>query len=474
MDTIFAASDELFAQINQFLTSIILFDVLPGAGELPFAVAWLVIGALFFTLRLRFINVWGFWHAIQITLGRFNESKDPGEVSHFQALTTALSATVGLGNIAGVAIAVSIGGPGATFWMILAGFLGMTSKLVECTLAVMYRRIDDNGKVMGGPMEYLSKGFGEKGCTKLGKALAVLFSIMCIGGSLGIGNSFQVSQSLTAVSGSLPWLANAPWAYGLIMTILVGVVIIGGLKRIAKVTDKIVPFMCGIYVLTALLIVLYHYTEIPAALLSIVQGAFTPEAGYGGFIGVLITGFKRAAFSNEAGIGSAAIAHSAAKTHYPIREGFVAMLEPFVDTVVICTMTSLVIIITGAHNSPLTADLVATNQGAALTAYAFGSVISWFPHILSVSVFLFAFSTMISWSYYGERCWSYLFGEGSSLVYKAIFLLAAFFGSVTTASHVIEFSDLMVLSMALPNLFGLYVLGGKVKRAIGEYRSTHL
>lgn len=471
MNSIFATTDQFFAQVNQLLSSLLLFDVLPGEGELPFAVAWLVAGALFFTLRLSFINIWGFFHAIQITLGRFNESKDPGEVSHFQALTTALSATVGLGNIAGVAIAVSIGGPGATFWMILAGFLGMTSKLVECTLAVMYRRIDENGKVMGGPMEYLSKGFGEKGWTRLGKVLAVLFSIMCIGGSLGIGNAFQVSQSLTAVSGVLPWLSDAPWAYGLIMILLVGLVIVGGIRRIAKVTDKLVPLMCGVYVLATLTIVLYHYDQIPGAFMAIIQGAFTPEAGYGGFVGVLVTGFKRAAFSNEAGIGSSAIAHSAAKTQYPIREGFVAMLEPFVDTVVICTMTSLVIIITGAYNSPLTAELVATNQGAALTSYAFGSVISWFPYILSLSVFLFAFSTMISWSYYGERCWSYLFGEKTSMAYKFIFLLAAFFGSVTTASHVIEFSDLMVLGMALPNLLGLYVLGGKVKKAIKNYNS---
>lgn len=469
MDTFFSQTDQLFAYANQYLSAILLFDILPGPAALPFAVAWLIIGAFFFTLRLKFINIFGFIHAIQITFGKFDDKKAPGEVSHFQALTTALSATVGLGNIAGVAIAISIGGPGATFWMILAGFLGMTSKLVECTLAVMYRRIDSHGTVMGGPMEYLSQGFSEKGWPRLGKFLSVFFCIMCIGGSFGIGNSFQVSQSLNAVQNSLPIFSELPWLYGILLTALVGVVIIGGLRRIAKVTDKIVPFMCGLYVITALLILAAHYDHIPQAFFSIISGAFTPEAGYGGFIGVLITGFKRAAFSNEAGIGSAAIAHSAAKTKIPIREGFVAMLEPFVDTVVICTMTSLVIIITGAYQAPEAAEFVTSNQGAALTAYAFGSVISWFPHVLSLAVVLFAFSTMISWSYYGERCWAYLLGARYSLGYKIIFLMAAFFGSVTTASHIIEFSDLMVLAMAFPNLLGLYVLGGKVQAAISQY-----
>ncbi len=447
-----------------------LFDILPGEAELPFALAWLIAGALFFTVRLKFINIRGFKHAFQIIRGRFDNQKDPGEVTHFQALTTALSATVGLGNIAGVAIAVSLGGPGATFWMILAGFLGMTSKMAECTLAVMYRSIDENGAVMGGPMEYLSKGFSEKGFPKLGKCLAVLFSVMCVGGSLGIGNAFQVNQSLNAVAGSIPILQQYPWIYGLAMTVLVAAVIIGGLKRIARVTNKLVPFMCGIYVLAALIVLSIHYSEIPYAIALIFRGAFTPEAGYGGAIGVLIIGFQRAAFSNEAGIGSAAIAHSAAKTKIPIREGYVAMLEPFIDTVTVCTMTALVIIITGAYNSPDTAHLVATNQGSALTAAAFGSVISWFPYILTLSVVLFAFSTMISWSYYGERCWSYLLGKKYSLYYKFLFLAAVFLGSITQASSIIEFSDLMVLAMAFPNLLGLYLLRNKIYEAIADYK----
>jgi AGCS family alanine or glycine:cation symporter len=437
---------------------------------LPLAVAWLVAGALFFTLRLKFINFRAFGHAIQIVRGKYSQSSDPGDVSHFQALATALSATVGLGNIAGVAIAVSLGGPGATFWMIIAGFLGMTTKLVECTLGVMYREKRSDGKFMGGPMEYLSRGFAEKGWPRLGMVLAVIFSVLCIGGSFGGGNAFQVSQSLSALKGTIPFLAHYPWVYGLLITFFAGLVILGGIKRIAKTAEKIVPLMCAVYLLGAFYVILHYIDQVPAALGRIVSEAFTPQAGYGGFIGVLVMGFRRAAFSNEAGVGSAAIAHSCARTDIPIREGFVALLEPFIDTVVICTMTALVVILAGAYNSPAAADLIAKNQGAALTSMAFASVVYWFPYLLSVAVVLFAFSTMISWSYYGERCWAFLFGEKYSIYYKILFLAAAFLGSVTSAVNVLEFSDLMILAMAFPNLIGLYVLGPKVKKAIEEYK----
>lgn len=470
MNSLFDQIDLLFGQLNSLIANLIFIDILPGPINFPLAVAWLVVGALFFTLKLGFINLRGFRHAIAITLGKYDDPAHQGEVSHFQALTTALSATVGLGNIAGVAIAVGIGGPGATFWMIVAGLLGMSSKFTECTLAVMYRKVRPNGSFMGGPMEYLSQGFSEKGLPKLGRFLAIAFCLLCIGGSLGGGNAFQVNQSLNALKISIPFLSDNPWIYGLIMSALVGIVIIGGLGRIAKTTEKLVPFMCGLYLVAVLYILGSHFEQIPATFGLIFQGAFSPEAGYGGIIGVLITGFKRAAFSNEAGVGSAAIAHSAAKTNIPVREGFVSLLEPFIDTVVICTMTSLVIIITGAYNSPLTSDLIATNQGAALTSFAFGSVVSWFPYILSISVALFAYSTMISWSYYGERCWSYVFGDQHSMKYKIVFLIATFLGSVTSATNVMEFSDLMILSMAFPNMIGLYFLSGKVKRALVEYQ----
>ncbi len=465
------AIDEWFGILVGYVAAVSFFDILFFSDDytLPFAVAWLIVGATFFTFRMNFINIRAFGHAIQCVRGRYDNPNDLGETSHFQALSTALSATVGLGNIAGVAVAISIGGPGATFWMIVAGFLGMTAKFTECTLGQMYREVRHDGHIMGGAMEYLSKGLAEVGWTKLGKILAVLFCIFCIGGSFGGGNAFQVSQSLGIVQQSIPFLDSNPWVFGLIMMILVGAVIIGGITRIAHVTQAVVPTMCAIYVAASLWIILTNMPQVPAAFAAIIKGAFSPEAGFGGLIGVLIIGFQRAAFSNEAGIGSAAIAHSTAKTKYPVREGIVALLEPFIDTIIICTMTALVIIITGVYNSPETAEIVANKQGAALTNVAYGSVISWFPVILTISVTLFAFSTMIAWSYYGERCWAYLFGDQSSIVYKILFLVFVFLGSVTSASNILDFSDLMILSMAFPNLIGLYFLHGKVKAALADY-----
>jgi len=463
--------DLWFGFIVEKMSVVLFFNVLffTETLKLPFIIAWLVVGATFFTYRMGFVNLRAFRHAIDCVRGRYDKPDDLGEVNHFQALATALSATVGLGNIAGVAIAVSIGGPGATFWMIVAGFLGMTSKFTECSLGQMYREIRSDGHVMGGAMEYLSRGLADIGLARLGKVLAILFCVMCIGGALGAGNAFQVSQSLSAVRQSVPMIAEYPWIYGVIMAFLVGIVIIGGIRRIAHVTQAVVPFMCGIYVLACLWIIFSHAAEIPAAFGQIIVEAFSPQAGIGGMIGVLIVGFQRAAFSNEAGIGSAAIAHSAAKTEYPVREGIVALMEPFIDTIVVCTMTALVIVITGVYNSPETAELVQTNQGAALTSVAFGSVISWFPLILSLSVVLFAYSTMISWSYYGERCWSYMFGDQSSMAFRIVFVIFVFLGSVTSPSNILNFSDLMILSMALPNILGLYLLHGKVRVALRDY-----
>ncbi len=462
-------------QINSRIAAVFFFDVwfwddgTAGEHQLPLAVVWLVVGAVYFTLRMGFINVRGFKHAIDVTRGKYSDPSDAGEVSHFQALTAALSATVGLGNIAGVAIAISIGGPGATFWMIVAGLIGMSSKFTECTLGQMYREIRPDGRVMGGAMHYLSKGLAERGWARLGKFLAVLFSLLCIGGSLAGGNAFQANQSLNAVAEQLPFLARNPWAYGLVLSFLVAIVILGGIKRIAATAEKIVPFMCGVYVLASLFILVTHYDHIPAAFGAIVSGAFTPGAAYGGIIGVLIQGFKRAAFSNEAGAGSAAIAHSAAKTPHPTREGIVALLEPFIDTVVVCTMTALVIVITGAYENPEYADLRAADNGAALTSRAFGEKLSWFPYVLSVSVILFAYSTMISWSYYGERCWAWLFGDHTSTWFRILFVVFVFLGSVLTSTSVLEFGDLMILGMALPNVFGIYFLTGKVRAALDDY-----
>ena len=445
----------------------------PNSPKIPLVVGWLVVGAIFFTVRMGFVNFRGFKHAVDVVRGRYDDPNDEGEVNHFQALSSALSATVGLGNIAGVAIAVSLGGPGAIFWMIIAGFLGMSSKFTECTLGQKYRETRPDGRVMGGAMFYLSKGLAEKGFGGFGKVLAVLFAILCIGGSFGGGNTFQVNQSLNAVEKTVPFLAEHRWVFGLIMAVLTGLVIIGGIKRIAQTAEKIVPTMCGIYLLACLVVLFKHTSEIPAAFGTIFDSAFNPSAAWGGFIGVLVTGFKRAAFSNEAGVGSAAIAHSAARTKYPVREGIVALLEPFIDTIVVCTMTGLVIVITGHYEGGTAAEIAkpfaADNNGAGLTSTAFAAEIVWFPYILSVAVVLFAFSTMIAWSYYGERCWAWLFGDGSSMIYRWLFLLMVFLGSIITSTNVLDFGDLMILGMAFPNVLGLYFLAGGVKSDLDDY-----
>ena len=438
----------------------------------PFAVLWLVLGAIYFTIRTGLPQLRAVGHAIQVVRGRYDDPKDAGDVTSFQALSAALSATVGLGNIGGVATAVVIGGPGATFWMIIAGFLGMASKFTECTLGQMYRQTRPDGSVMGGAMYYLSLGLAEKGLPRLGKVLAVIFTVLCIGGSFGGGNSYQVNASLAAIGTTVPFLRENSWVYGLVMVVLVGIVIIGGIKRIADVASKIVPTMCVVYVLAALAIILMHAAEVPAAFGIIFEGAFAPTAIAGGAVGVMIQGFKRAAFSNEAGVGSAAIAHSAAKTPYPVREGIVSLLEPFIDTIVVCTMTALVIVITGAYNNTHDIFLDANGvglTGAALTSAAFGEKLSWFPYVLSVAVFLFAFSTMISWSYYGERCWTWLFGEGTAMKYRILFLVFTFLGAVITADQVLDFGDLMILGMAIPNVLGVVLLSGKVRKAFDEY-----
>lgn len=440
--------------------------------SIPFVVAWLMIGAVFLTLRMGFINVRAFAHAIHVTRGKYDDPNDEGEVTHFQALTSALSATVGLGNIAGVAIAVGSGGPGAIFWMILAGLFGMSSKFTECTLGQMYRRVDDGHHVLGGPMRYLKDGLEDLGAGWLGVPLATLFAVLCIGGSLGGGCAFQVSQSIDLVKTQAPQLEGSEWVYGVVMAVLVGIVIIGGIRRIAATAERIVPLMCAIYVLAALTILGMNASAVPAAFGTIFEEAFKWESAYGGFLGVMVLGIRRAVFSNEAGVGSAAIAHSAARTQYPVREGIVALLEPFIDTVVICTMTGLVIVVTGAYDTtrfPEHADIIAANQGATLTSNAFATAISWFPMVLAVAAVLFAYSTMISWSYYGERCATNLLGKGASLPYKLLFLVFVFLGSVVTATNVMDFSDLMILSMALPNILGLLLLSNKVKLKLDDY-----
>jgi len=442
----------------------------PDGISIPFVVVWLLAGAVFLTLRMGFINIRAFKHAIDLTRGLYDKPGETGEVSHFQALSAALSATVGLGNIAGVAIAIGTGGPGACLWIIAIGLLGMSAKFAECTLGQLYRTKDEDGHVLGGPMRYLQVGLSDINMAPLGKFLAILFMLLCVGASFGGGNAFQIGQSLEAIRGDVSILQDFPVIYGVIMAGLVGIVIVGGMRSIGAVASKIVPFMCGAYVLAALFILANNIADIPAAISLIWSEAFEPNAMYGGFLGVLVIGVKRAVFSNEAGVGSAAIAHSAAKTEEPVSEGIVALLEPFIDTVVVCTITALVVIVTGAYNAPEMTEAIAENQGAKVTLFAFTTGgYDWFRYILYFAVVLFAYSTCISWSYYGERCWVQLFGARLSIVYKILFLCFTVLGSIVTAGKILDFSDLMILGMSFPNLLGVFLLSGIVKRELNKY-----
>ncbi|MCG8573961.1 MAG: alanine:cation symporter family protein [Flavobacteriales bacterium] len=498
--------DKIFGDATGWFVNAI-FYMIPFSEkvQVPWVLIVLIAGALFFTFYFKFINVRGFGTSINIVRGKYDHLEDDGhveastnevhttedgdipdtirveqkggegEVSHFQALTAALSATVGLGNIAGVAIALSLGGPGATFWMILAGLIGMSSKFVECTLGVKYREIGPDGTVYGGPMYYLKKGLGGN----FGKVLAVLFAIMCIGGSFGGGNMFQVNQAYQMVEyvtgGEESFIVGYGWLFGLIMAIFVGIVIIGGIKKIANVTDKIVPFMVAVYVIGAIIILVANAGLIPKAFSYIFNGAFSWEGIAGGTVGILIQGFKRSAFSNEAGIGSASIAHSAVKTNNPASEGLVALLEPFIDTVIVCTMTALVLITSemamGSELMEYGVKIQSDALGVQVTSKAFANTISWFPWVLTIAVILFAFSTMISWSYYGYQAWSFLFGRSKMAgnVYKIIFCMFVVIGAAASLGSVIGFSDAMIFAMLVPNMIGLFFLAPKVKGELKNY-----
>ena len=493
--------DEAFKPFSDFISSIVFFEVFKGA---PFVIILLVFSALFFTLYFGFPNFRYFITSINIVRGKYdsldghvsnaeefvidgetqdkvnNDDKD-GEVTHFQALATAVSGTVGNGNIAGVALAIALGGPGATFWMIICGLLGMSTKFVECTLGVQYRDIGEDGTVYGGPMYYLSKGLKEKGFAKLGKVMAVLFAVFCIGGSFGGGNAAQSNQA-TIVLKDLFGLeySGAGAIIGAVLAILVGVIIIGGIKRIASVTEKVVPFMAVLYIIACLYIIFSNYSLIDDALGLIITEAFNPKAiGVGSLIGVLLVGFKRAAFSNEAGAGSASIAHSAVKTKYSASEGMVALLEPFIDTVVICTMTALVIIIFnfggafeygGDGLGGIMIDGI-TYEGAGITSKAFAQYIPYSGVFLTIAVVLFAVSTMISWSYYGLQSWKFLFGRGklADITYKLLFLAFVVIGSAASMNSIWGFSDAMIFAMVFPNMIGLFFLFPVVKKQLKRY-----
>ena len=499
--------NDAFMPFASWWEGFVLTSIPVGEYNIPIVLILLICGATFFTIYFKFPSISQFPLAINTVRGKYDEldhhgveqtdlnvadgdlpgtikdESQEGEVSHFQALATAVSGTVGLGNIAGVAVAIALGGPGATFWMIVCGLIGMSTKFVECTLGVKYRDVDENGTVYGGPMYYLSRGLDQMGFKVLGKILGVVFAILCVGASFGGGNAFQSNQAAVQLTTMFDLQGGATGVIiGIVLAILVGIVIIGGIKKIASVTEKIVPFMAGTYVLASLVIIFSNIQYVGAAFTMIFEGAFTPAAGIGGVVGVIIVGFQRAAFSNEAGAGSAAIAHSAVKTKYPASEGVVALLEPFIDTVVICTMTALVIIFfnmdTGAFEyGNAVGSTVLLNEsgtyvgGVDLTSMAYDSVIPGFRYVLTVAIILFAFSTMISWSYYGLQSWKYLFGRGKTAdtVYKILFLLFVVVGAAATLDAVIKFSDAMILALVFPNMIGLLFLFPKVKKELKKY-----
>jgi AGCS family alanine or glycine:cation symporter len=467
--------DGVMRPVADAASGFILYAVEIFGAQVPLIVIWLVAGGLFFTVYLRFINFRGFRHAIDLVRGKYVNHDDPGQISQFQALATAVSGTVGIGNIAGVAVAISIGGPGATFWLIIAGLLGMSTKLAECTLGVMFRKYDD-GEVSGGPMYYLEKGLSMRNWPKLGRALGIFYAASMVIGCLGIGNMFQSNQAaaifIDVTGGADSFFASQSWLVGLILAAAVGLVIVGGIQSIAATTSKLVPGMALLYVSTALVVIGMNYTALPGAFSAIWNGAFDPQGISGGIIGVMIIGFRRAVFSNEAGLGSAAIAHATARTKEPVSEGFVALLEPFIDTVVICTITALVIITT-VYDPALAGQSVA---GIELTTRAFASTLAWSPIPLSIAAILFAYSTMIAWSYYGLKAFTYLVGDhpAADLGFKLFFLSFVVLGSSIELSSLIDLSDAIVFIVAIPNLLGLYLLAPLIKSELIAYEDKFL
>ena len=467
-----AAINAAVAPVAEALSGFIFYSVPLGGAEFPLIVAWLIAGAVFFTLYFGFINIRGFPHALRLLRGDYADPEHPGEVSHFQALATAVSGTVGIGNIGGVAVVISLGGPGATFWLMLAGFLGMSTKLAECIAGVKYRRVNADGTVSGGPMYYLEQALRQRSLGVLARPLGVFYAAAIVIGCLGIGNMFQSNQAFSQfvfiTGGPSGPFADKGWLFGLVIASAVGLVIVGGLKSIARVTSRLVPFMALAYISLGILVILLNADRLPWAIRAIFTEAFEPAAVSGGALGVMILGFQRAVFSNEAGIGSAAIAHSAVKTHEPATEGFVALMEPFIDTVLICTLTALVILTTIYEPSLAGAGV----QGVELTSRAFASTLGWSTVPLSLIAVLFAFSTMISWSYYGLKGWTYLFGEGRTgeTIFKVLFCGFGALGCTVHLGAVLDFSDAMVFLIALPNLIGLYLLAPVLKRELNGYR----
>ncbi|MBY4109146.1 alanine:cation symporter family protein [Rhodococcus fascians] len=464
------------------VSSFVFFTVNIGGAAVPLIVLWLILGAVVFTVTFKFIQFRGIKRSLILVSGKEDEADAPGEVSHFRALTAAVSGTVGLGNIAGVAVAVTLGGPGATLWMILAGLLGMASKFVECTLGVKYRDINEDGTVSGGPMKYLTKGLAERGLAKVGKVMAVFYAVIITFFAISGGNMFQANQTYAQVrsvtGGDEGFLGSdgAKAVFGLVIALIIGLVIIGGMKSISAVTAKLVPSMALVYVVACGVVIAVNFRSVPTAFGAIFDGAFSPEGVAGGVLGVMIIGFQRAAFSNEAGLGSASIAHSAVKTRHPVTEGFVAMLEPFIDTVVICTATALTIVIANTVSWQDQRAIVAETGelpagGVTLTSDAFETVLPWFPYVLTLAVALFALSTAITWAYYGLQAWTSLFGRSrlSRNFFNLMFCTFTVIGTVLSLGSVLDFADATLFLLALVNISGLYLLLPVVKRELSDY-----
>lgn len=459
--------------LTEAVAGFIFYEVSVFGNQLPLIILWLIGAAIFFTFYLKFLNLRGFRHAFHLLRGDYSNPEHSGELSHFQALTTAVSGTVGIGNMSSVAIVITVGGPGATFWLIVAGLLGMSTKFAECVAGVKFRKVNPDGSISGGPMYYLKQGLQERNLGWLGTPMSYFYAGSIVIGCLGIGNMFQSNQAyqqfVVATGGSNSFFVDKGWLFGLVLAAVVAFVIIGGIKSIAKVTSKLVPFMALAYIIGALLVILLNAERIPWALSAIVTEAFNPSAMTGGMLGVMIMGFQRAAFSNEAGLGSAAIAHSAVRTSEPVTEGFVALMEPFIDTVVICTLTALVILTT-IYEPGMTGNGM---QGIELTSQAFGDTLGWSTVPLSFIAILFAFSTMLSWSYYGLKGWTYILGESKKkeVVFKALFCAFGALGCMIQLDAVLEFSDALVFVIALPNILGLYILAPVIKRELQSYQS---